>query len=235
MADILSVIQQFLCYGSQPCIQEFNQYAYKPAEGIFYAVFFPIVVILLFVYIVSGAVGALRAPGFRILIGVAFFAFIILQGWYYFFILASKLWFLVLFLLGGLWFVIHTFTGKEGGGGGAKGRTIGGAMSGISAARVMRKLSGAEGREASVIKGKLDALDSIPPGGHGIGELTDEISHDLKAFAEATSVEGLPVFSETAHLYSRFEGICRKKKMGVPAGLHDAIKKADLEYKAHKN
>jgi hypothetical protein len=125
MADVLSVIQQFLCYGSQPCIQEFNQYAYKPAEGIFYAVFFPIVVILLFVYIVSGAVGALRAPGFRILIGVALFAFIVLQGWYYFFILASKLWFLVLFLLGGLWFVIHTFTGREsGGGGGAKGRTL---------------------------------------------------------------------------------------------------------------
>lgn len=183
MADsILTVLQQFLCYGNQACIQEFNQYAYKPAEGIFYAVFFPIVVILLFVYIVSGAIGSLKAKGFRILIGVAFFAFIILQGWYYFFIQISKMWFIVLFLLGILWFVIHTFTGREGGG--AKAREFSGVSKSESvfgqAIRALKnKGLGVEGAQLGRIEADIATLRTSPKGSHGMEAVADRVGGAL--------------------------------------------------------
>ncbi len=125
MASVLDVLQQLLCYGNNACIQEFQQYAYKPIEGIFYAVFFPIVFILLFVYIVSGAIGSLRAKGFRILIAVAIFAFIIIQGLYHLFLVLGQLWLYVLIFLGFFWMLIHTFVGRRDDGGGAKGRVAG--------------------------------------------------------------------------------------------------------------
>jgi hypothetical protein len=220
MADILSVIQQFLCYGSQPCIQEFNQYAYKPAEGIFYAVFFPIVVILLFVYIVSGAVGALKAKGFRILIGVAFFAFIILQGWYYFFILASKLWFLVLFLLGILWFGVHTFTGREGGGGGgAHARAMGGGEGNSKVINFLqdttgriinpveaKKLHNMLDRDLKILRGNRDTLEKRAKSvkeQNAAKEVYDEIAHVDRSISTLTGFKSAGAYAD----YKRWKGI----------------------------
>ncbi|MCD6496149.1 MAG: fatty acid desaturase [Candidatus Aenigmarchaeota archaeon] len=119
MADVLTLLQQFLCYNNSQCMQQFQQYAYKPMEGIFYAVFFPILFILLFVYIISSALGTFREnTKFRILIAVAVFAFIILQGWYGFFMMLGKLWLYVIVLLGFFWILMHTFVGSRGSGDG---------------------------------------------------------------------------------------------------------------------
>lgn len=173
MADgILGVLQQFLCYGntqmSQSCVQEFNQYAYKPMEGIFYAVFFPILIMILFVYIAAGVMGSLH-KGFRILIGVAFFAFIILQGWYYLFIIGAKWWFIDLFLLGILWFTIHSFTGRGAGGGkggGSASRTD--SILGQAMTAMKNKALGVEKAQLGRIEADLATLETSPKGSHGM-------------------------------------------------------------------
>jgi hypothetical protein len=221
MADILTMIQQFLCYGSQSCIQEFNQYAYKPMEGIFYAVFFPIVVILLFVYIVSGAVGALKAKGFRILIGIAFFAFIILQGWYYFFIVISKMWFVVLFLLGILWFAIHTFTGREGGGGGggAHGRTLdGGGIGGRVLGRAWKRVTGQEHALVKAIEADLELLSKMNPQDKEVGDVSSRIYQQLRQLYEYTNVEG-QFAGEYHRLLKKYLDIIKKMKVAAPGSL----------------
>lgn len=133
MVDVLTLLQQFLCYNNSSCMQQFQQYAYKPMEGIFYAVLFPIVFILLFVYIISIALGTFsESKKFRILIAVIVFAFIILQGWYGFFISISNLWLYVLVFLGFIWILVHTFIGSRGSSSTGKARTdgIGGGISG---------------------------------------------------------------------------------------------------------
>jgi len=124
MVDVLTLLQQFLCYNNNSCMQQFQQYAYKPMEGIFYAVLFPIVFILIFVYIISIVIGTFsESKKFRILIAVIVFAFIILQGWYGFFISISNLWLYVLVFLGFIWMLLHTFIGSRGSSG--KARTDG--------------------------------------------------------------------------------------------------------------
>jgi hypothetical protein len=81
----------------------------------------------------------------------------------------------------------------------------------------------------------IDALASMSPGGHDVGKLIDEITHDLKTFADATSAQGLPVFSKAPQLYKRFENACRKTKQPVPPGLNEYIEQAKKEYNIHKN
>lgn len=117
MADILTILQNFLCYGNSDCINLFNQYTYKPMEGLFYVVFFPILFIVLFIFILSSSVSPNR--GFRAVLSIGVFAFIILQGWYYFFAMIGELWLYLLVFLGFIWILVHTFvgrgSGKEGG------------------------------------------------------------------------------------------------------------------------
>jgi hypothetical protein len=91
-------------------------------EALFYLLFFPSVFIILFVYIVTGAIinkiGG-KAGGLRILISVALYAFIIFEGYYNLFVSLSRLWWLLLATLAGLWLFIRQII--HGGGGGAEG------------------------------------------------------------------------------------------------------------------
>lgn len=199
MADVLTMLQQFLCYGNTACAQEFQQYAYKPMEGIFYAVFFPIVFILLFVYIVSGAVGALRAKGFRILIAVAVFAFIILEGWYHFFLVIGRLWLYVIIFLGFIWVLIHTFTGRGGGeGGNAKARTGGGSIGGALTKRIKNQMTGKVNSVKNALERALVVAEGIigrvnhgdTQAYRGISAAIMSVEEALKAYREIVSVEG---------------------------------------------
>jgi len=229
MADILTTLAQFLCYGSSQCVQLFQSYSYKPMEGIFYAVFFPILFILLFVYIISGAVGTLKgAKGFRILISVAVFAFIIFQGWYYFFALVSQFWLFILVLLGVFWMILHTFTGQSrGSDGGApgKGRTGGsmGGFGGKALGRVWDKAVGTEKTEADLIRAKINRLAQTKPGGHGVDKMMGDIAEELRAFGERTSVAGLPVASEAPKLLKEFDNACKKHHEDVPEDVKKTI------------
>jgi len=150
MADILQILQQFLCYGNSDCINLFNQYSYKPMEGLFYVVFFPIVFIVLFIFIVSSSISPNR--GFRALISVAVFAFIIMQGWYYLFAMLGKFWLYLLVFLGFIWILIHTFVGRgKEEGGGAKGRSLGGGLVGKAMSRIGKDIRGDTSRAEKLI------------------------------------------------------------------------------------
>lgn len=97
-------------------------------EALFYVLFFPTVFIILFVYIVTGAIISRMdgKPGaLRILISVALYAFIIFEGFYSLFASLSRVWWLLLVTLVGLWIFIRQFIHGGGGGGG------GGAYSGV--------------------------------------------------------------------------------------------------------
>ena len=156
MAELFEILRDLLCYGNYECANTFNQYAYKPIEGLFFTVFFPILYIMIFVYIVSGAIG-LNNKGFRVLIGVGLFAFIILQGYYNIFLIISKLWMFSLLLLGFLWFFIHTFTK-----GSAKGRTGSGeGLMGKAMSRVMHDVKGDTRRLESQIERAIAGVDII--------------------------------------------------------------------------
>ncbi len=141
MASVLELIQQFLCYGNSQCMQEFNQFAYQPVEGLFYLVFFPIVFIIVFIYMLSNKLFS-QHKGLRILIAVAFFALIILQGWYYLFMQLGKLWYLGLIILGFFWLLLYGLRGGIGGGQGRTGTGVGGGITGGLLSRIMNDVKG---------------------------------------------------------------------------------------------
>jgi hypothetical protein len=114
-------------------------------EALFYLLFFPTVFIILFVYVVVGAV-LNRVQGtegaLRLLVSVALYAFIIFEGYYNLFVSLSRLWWLLLATLLGVWLFIRQFIHGGGGfpslGGGGRG------MSGFISDKVKRKITGEE-------------------------------------------------------------------------------------------
>jgi len=216
MADVLTMLQQFLCYGNQACTQEFQQYAYKPMEGIFYAVFFPIVFILLFVYIVSGAVGTLRARGFRIIIAVAVFAFIILQGWYHFFLMLGRLWLYVIIFLGFIWVLIHTFTGRGGdnGGGGAKGRTGDSGIFSALTKAAKDEVLGVVKVQLQTLEADIATLRNTPKGSHGINDISARINGMLLEMQGNPQKYGLHM-GKVNEMRKAYMEICREKGIKI--------------------
>ncbi|MBN1896814.1 MAG: hypothetical protein JW789_03770 [Candidatus Aenigmarchaeota archaeon] len=219
MADILTMLQQLLCYGNYSCMQEFQQYMYQPVEGLFYAIFFPVVFIIIFIYIIAGTVGQFNR-GIRLLVAMAVFAFIILQGWYGFFISLSKMWLIIIVLLGFLWMLLHTFVGRGRGEGTAKGRTGGHdgfKIAGIDVGgAVWNKLTGTTGVQLETLKADIDTLESTPVGMHGIDEMTSRINGKLLELRGDPAKYGLDK-GKVDKLMHRYMDLCKKK--GVKANL----------------
>jgi len=239
MADILQILQQFLCYGNSDCINLFNQYSYKPMEGLFYVVFFPIVFIILFIFIVSSSISPNR--GFRALISVAVFAFIIMQGWYYLFATLGKFWLYLLVFLGFIWILIHTFVGrsKEEGGGGAKGR-VGGAFDGIiggAASRLKVQMSQELRDDETRLDALLKSLEGLIGDMRNAGSQADidnvyrayvdllpQINAHLESLRKMTSIKGFKVGGKYNGLLKRYKKLCNEmdsmhmKKGGKQAG-----------------
>ncbi len=187
MATIPEMLQQFLCYGNSNCMQEFQQYAYKPMEGIFYAVFFPIVFIIIFVYIVSTAL-SLKSRGIKMLIAVAVFAFIILQGWYHMFMMLGQMWLFVIVILGFFWVLVYTFKGKKQEAHGRTGVAGAAGAAGSIFARIAKNVSGEERdleREIEMALNELKVVEkAVESGQEGayrtLASLLDRL-HSLRA------------------------------------------------------
>jgi hypothetical protein len=214
MADILTILQSFLCYGNGDCVNLFNQYAYKPLEGLFYVVFFPIVFILLFIFILSSSVSPNR--GFRLLISVAVFAFIIFQGWYYMFARLSEFWLFLLILLGLLWMLVHTFVGRGGGNGRAQARSFGDGFGSKLMGRAWKRVSGQEQALVKAIEADLELLSKMSPQDKEVGEVSGRIYQQLRQLREFTTVGGIDVGNSYNKLLRRYHDIMRKMKMKTP-------------------
>jgi hypothetical protein len=235
MASVLELIQQFLCYGNTQCMQEFNRFAYQPIEGLFYLVFFPIVFIIVFVYLLSNKLFS-EHKGLRILLAVAVFALIILQQWYYLFMQLGKLWYLGLIILGFFWLFLYGLRGGKSSGN-AQSRTggiAGGLLGGLGSERLMKKLAGAESSQAQLIRDKINVLKGMEPGHHGMADLISEIATDIQTFAAETSVGNKPIFSEVGKLYDEFQSTCKQKHKQVPKSAKETVEEAKKVYKAGK-
>lgn len=163
MSDIFTILQDFLCYGNSQCAQIFNEYTYRPVvEGLFYTVFFPIVFILVFIFMLTNKIMK-DHKGLNLLLSVAFFAFIILQGWYVWFMLLGKIWFVALIILGFFWLALYGLRpgGISGGGGsgGAPGRS--GGLIGQALARVKVSLTKKVETHENNINSQLKVVDMI--------------------------------------------------------------------------
>lgn len=220
MADISQITQQFLCYGNSDCANLFNQYTYQPMEGIFYLIFFPIVFIIVFIFLLSNKLFG-GHKGLKILISVAFFAFIILQGWYYWFMQLGKIWYIGIIILGFFWLLLYGLRGGIGGSGGAQARA-GGASKASSIltqtiAALRDKATGVTGSTLQMLETDLDILRSTPPGAHGIDEITNRINGTMR------EIRGnLPLY----HLNKgRFDEL-RKEYIQIAKekGIHDVEK-----------
>jgi len=124
-----------------------NEYSSQgPLYQLFYLFFFPMVFIIIFIYLLSNAVMK-EHKGLRLLISVGILAFIILQGYYSWFVTISKFWFFGLIFLGFFYFII-----ARRGGGGAKSMTLGGEKAGGSAIHFLEELTGKSLNPAKVIE-----------------------------------------------------------------------------------
>ncbi len=222
MADILTMLQQILCYGDSNCINLFNQYTFKPMEGLFYVVFFPILFIILFIFILSSSVSPNR--GFRALLSIGVFAFIILQGWYYFFAMIGELWLYLLIFLGFIWMLVHTFVGRRSDqSGGAKGRSGegGGMLAGImgdAGKRLKVQLTSELGDNEKRLEALLKSLEGLIGDMKKAGpqsdidnvyrayvELLPQIDSHLESLRQMTSVKGLKVSGKFNSLLKKYK------------------------------
>ncbi|MBN2330722.1 MAG: hypothetical protein JXC85_02805 [Candidatus Aenigmarchaeota archaeon] len=232
MADILQIVQQFLCYGNSDCINMFNSYASKPMEGLFYLVFFPIVFIIIFIYLLAHR----YFPDHRslnILLSLAFFAFIILQGWYYFFMILGQLWYIVIILLGFLWMALFGLLGKGKSGGGGQARTggSGGMFDGVLGAAGKRlkvqmssELKDHESRLEALLKSMAGLIGDMKRAGsktdidnvyRAYVDLLPQIDSHLDSLRQMTAIKGFKVSGKYNELLSRY-----KKLSSEMDGLH---------------
>ena len=149
--------------------QTVSQYSnVTPIEQMFYLIFFPTLFILIFIYILTTRWMSEHA-GFRILVAVAVYAFIIFQGYYDWFVMASKFWLFMLVILGAVWFVFRPKAPE--GGGGAKGKALGGGIMDDLKRRFKGEITGEFKQREEMIMAMLKQIeDAMKKAG---GNITD--------------------------------------------------------------
>ncbi len=176
--DIIETLMEFLCQqNTLSNCQQFVQGYATSMEQLFYFFFFPLVFMLLFIYILSEAVTE-KAKKFRVLLGVAIFIFIILQGWYHFFLWISKFWFYSIIILGGLYVFMHKMGIRKGDGSSLPGQTRTASSWGRPSYLVKKMIKGKTGQEKKIEAG-IRELEGI----------VNDIEHPRK-FTDMGSLRG---------------------------------------------
>jgi hypothetical protein len=177
-----------------------NEYAAQgPIYQLFYLFFFPMVFIILLIYIIMRRFSDNR--GLSILVGVAVLAFIILQGWYTFFAYLSRFWIAILVILGFIWTFFYHKEKKAAEGG--KGRAVS-AFGGLGSQITKRLYSKAVGVEKELeheVERGIKAVES---------STTDVSFTEAKAAAETALMkyrESIDIAgtSKFASRYNEFE------------------------------
>ena len=213
MADILQILQQFLCYGNSDCINMFNSYTYKPMEGLFYLVLFPTVFIIIFIYLLARRYFP-DHRGLNLLISIVFFAFIILQGWYHIFMMLGQIWYIAVMILGILWVFLYGLLGKKNKPG-AQGRT-GLGVGGLLGKRAWARVSGQEEALVKAIEADLDLLSKMSPDDKEIGEVSGRLYQQIQQLYSLTSIGGLKVGKAYDKLLKEYHNIMKKMKISSP-------------------
>lgn len=210
--DILTTLAELLCWENTQCMQLFTQYAYKPLEGLIYLVFFPTVFIILLIYLIVNRITARK--GLNFLLGIAFYAFIIMQGWYGLVAQFGTAWYMLIIILLGVWAVFRTFFPQRGEGGGVRQRiTTFSKFGGELGKRAWSRMSGQEKDLAKRIERRLHALEKMDPKDYSFGKIVADAQADLSELRRMASVYNLPIADEDRRkLASWFTEIMKKKE-----------------------
>jgi len=182
-----------------------SEYAAQgPIYQLFYLFFFPMVFIVILVWMIMDRFSSHR--GLSILVGIAVLAFIILNGWYNFFAYLSRFWILIVVIIGAF-MAFFSFRGKREGGAATKGRM--GGIGGQLSKRLYRKAIGVEKElEDEVVRG-IETVKSST-GDVSFTEAKAAAETALMKYRESIDIAGTKVGSK----YNKFE-----------KNLQDAIEK----------
>lgn len=225
-----------------------------PMESVFYLIFFPTVVIILFVFIISGWVidritDRSGNNPLKLLVSVAFYAFIILQGYYTHFITLSRIWFLVVGIIVGLWLFGRTFgpRHREGGGGGGHGGGMpkGGHGGGGITDYAIRKMKNLVTKDEEDIDKEIndrfkhmeaiiDQMENADPQAVDLGHLYNQFwiikadcEETIKAFSRTLKAHGIKIekgridkyWDDMTKLADRLKKIYKEKSKVQPKNL----------------
>ena len=170
--------------------------------------------IIVFIYLLSTKLFP-DQRGIRLLIGVAFLAFIILQGWYYIFMLLGKLWFITLIVLGFFWLALFGLRGgsKTSARGVPRGVTDG-ILAKLYKAGKDRAM-GVTAVELSTLQADIDTLRNTEKGSHGIDEITKRINSMLLQIQGDPIKYGLNA-NQTKAMREEYNKICMQKGIKPP-------------------
>ncbi len=231
MVTVMDLVAQFFRISPQLV----SKYA---AQGqiyqIFYLVFFPTLFVLLFIYLLTsrGAIGLHR--GFKVLISIAVYAFIILNGWYSYFIMLSEFWLFMLIILGGVYFFWARGGTKggqlaqAGGGGQARGRSVFGNISGQLANRLKKGATHEIKDQETMIENQLKALEQLLNQYNNVvhdlgpqtvdagnivrewGSMFSQVQASIQQYRDSIQVGGFAAGGKLKHFQDRLESMMKK-------------------------
>jgi len=225
--DIMQTLVQFLCptYSAQSACNAFisqpSHQVMEPMGPMLYFLFFPMVFLILFIYVGSRAIFS-GHKGINLLIGVAVLAFIIIQGWYPVILWVGEFWFAILPLL----FIFYLITRRHanGGGGGMSGVGKGGGMSGfgglknlLEKGRKVTRMGKDEKREI------MDAIGDVDTAIH----LTKDIKSGKSDRPGPDSQEVRGIKTSARAILSKYEANPFREMGGELETLRDKIKELD--------
>ncbi|MFH1978101.1 MAG: hypothetical protein ABIJ92_02145 [Candidatus Aenigmatarchaeota archaeon] len=119
---IIDVLVNLLCQGNtvSTCTQFIQQ---QPNElyQLFFFFFFPTVFIILFIFILSDAIGSFTNKGIRLILAIAFYMFIVLSNWYSIILTISQFWYIAVIIIFGTYVFFKKFMGGGRSSGGMPG------------------------------------------------------------------------------------------------------------------
>lgn len=188
MFDILELLIEFLGINCQVV----ECYYPNVFESLFYLVFFPSILLIVFIYYLAGTIlhGGGLPRGLKILISIAVYIFIILQKWYTIFVSLSKVWFIFVIIIGFLIYVGHIL-GRRTGGGTLRMPTGGGGFLESAKKLTIKAAKGdisAKEREIEsyikFVKNIADKISEVNPDTAQFGELEKEFNTRLMMLRE---------------------------------------------------
>jgi len=193
MVELLDTLAQFLCREqASRCLSAVQQQSPDALVQLTFLAFFPAVFLILLVYFLSELIIGRENHhrGLRVLLGVAFFLFVIFYNWYHFLVSFSEFWYVFVLVLGGTGVIVHRLAGyrpgqafKLAGEGGGRGGLFGGvAKYGMERLKKGGKPLGIEKKiegELKVLRGMLNEVRH-PRRQTDVGLLRSHLNADLR-------------------------------------------------------
>ena len=201
MVDVIDLIVTF--FQLQEHMDLVNKHAVEgPIVQLFYLILFPIIFMLLIVYLVTSKGVISEKKYLKLLVSIAMMSFIIISGYYWIFVQFSEFWFFGLIILGFIYFFWSrggTDHDDRGGGAQAKGvgairgdlfKVIKGKMTGETR-RIEQRVDGA----LKELEGVIDAIEKDPQAWRNYTFAINDARQALAEYEQALTVSGFMVGS----------------------------------------